>query len=71
MWEFNAVVQGYIKANTQTEKGNFASEEEKDEVFDWLMAQETKTLKTYKNKVYTWDGINFTVQKEVEFELEI
>lgn len=70
MYEFNAAVRGFIKANTTVEKGNFSSEEEKDEVFDWLMSQEIKNRKLLKNKIYLWDGINFIFQKEVLFEVE-
>lgn len=69
MYQFNAAVKGFIKANTPVEKGKFGSEEEKDEMFEWLMAQEKPSKKTLKNKVYLWDGINFIFQKEVVFEV--
>lgn len=70
MYEYNAAVRGYVKANTPVEKGKFSSEEEKDEMFDWLMSQELSSKKVLKNKIYEWDGINFIFQKEVVFEVE-
>lgn len=71
IWQFNAAVRGYIRANTpQTDKGQFKSEEEVDDIFSWLMASEIPKKKLLKNKVYLWDGVNFIFQKEVDFELE-
>lgn len=69
MYEFNASVTGFVKANTPIEKGKFSSEEERDEVFDWLLKQDTPTKEILKNKVYLWDGIDFIFQKEVIFEV--
>lgn len=70
MYEFNAAVKGFIKANTPIEKGKFSSEEERDEVFEWLLMQDTPVKKTLKNKIYLWDGVEFIFQKEVIFEVE-
>lgn len=70
MYEFNAAVRGFIKANTPVEKGKFSSEEERDEVFEWLLKQDTPKKKTLKNRVYLWDGSEFIFQKEVIFEVE-
>ena len=69
MYEFNVAVRGFIRANTPVEKGKFASEDERDDIFDWLMRQELPNKKTLKNKIYLWDGINFIFQKEVVFEV--
>jgi hypothetical protein len=70
IYEFNAAVKGYVKANTPVEKGKFSSEEERDEVFDWLIRQDLPKTRTLKNKVYLWDGVNFIFQKEVIFDVE-
>lgn len=70
MYEFNAAVRGYIKANTPVEKGKFSSEEEREDVFDWLLRQDTPKVDILKNRVYIWDGIDFIFQKEVTFEIE-
>lgn len=70
MYEYNAAVKGYVKANTPVEKGKFSSEEEKEDMFEWLMSQDLPNKKVLKNKVYIWDGVDFIFQKEVVFEVE-
>lgn len=71
IWQFNAAVKGYIKANTQKEKGQFRDEEEIDELWDWMQSQVKIYDKLLKNKVYLWDGLKFTLLKEVEFVIQI
>lgn len=70
IWQFNAAVKGYIKANTQKEKGAFESEQEKEDIFAWVLASDIPKRKELKNKVYLWDGVDFIFQKEVDFEID-
>lgn len=71
IWQFNMAVKGYIKANTQKEKGQFKDEEEIDEMFNWLISKGQTYDKLLKNKVYLWDGIKFEILKEVEFVVKV
>lgn len=69
IWQFNAAIKGYVKANTSSDPRKFNSEEEKDEMWDWLQSQETKSKKTLSSIMYVWDGLKFTVEKRVNFEV--
>lgn len=69
IWQFNSAVKGYVKANTANDPKKFSSEEEKDEMWDWLASKEKKQSKILSNIMYLWDGIQFTVEKRVQFEV--
>lgn len=69
IWQFNAAVKGYVRANSSSDPKKFSSEEEKDAMWDWLESQNTPTKKTLSSIMYIWDGFNFTVEKRVNFEV--
>lgn len=69
IWQFNAAVKGYVRANSANDPKKFSSEEEKDAMWDWLESQNTPTKKTLSSIMYVWDGVKFTVEKRVNFEV--
>lgn len=61
-------MRGWVRANTTKEKGSFESEEEKDAIFAFaLQAQGAKKKINASNKVYLWDGKEFSVDRIVHF----
>lgn len=63
VWQFNAALQGYVKANSVEDKKLSASE--KAALFDWIEADATPPMRT--SVVQGWDGRRFTVLKRVRF----
>lgn len=71
IWQFNKAVEGYIKANSSKEDKKFASKEEEDSIFDFMLnGFGIKTKTTLKNNVWLWDGTDFKIVKTVQFESE-
>lgn len=71
IWQFNTAVKGYIKANTSKEDKKFASKEEEDSIWDFMLTGfNIKTKVTLKNNIWLWDGETFNLKKSVTFESE-
>lgn len=71
IWQFNAAVKGYAKANSPEQKGKFSSAEEMDEAFAFALSDHTSLILT-TGKIYVWDdyGINLILDKTVTFFAE-
>lgn len=70
IWQFNAAVKGYVNANTPKEKGTFSSEEEKDEMFEWLQSFDLIAGQTLIGNCYEWDGKNFHLKYQSIFWID-
>ena len=64
VWQFNAVVAGYVKANSVDDDKKL-SEAEKATLFDWIEEDAVPPLRT--SVVQGWDGRRFSVQRRVQF----
>lgn len=69
IWQFNSAILGYIKANTQKNDKSFSSEKEKDSIFDFAVSSLEIKKKERLGIMYLWDGKNFTVHRQIIFEV--
>lgn len=65
MWQFNAAIEGWIKANSP-KKDNTLSESEKDDLFAWIEAANTNR-RTLKTMTYEWDGDRLLPVRRITF----
>lgn len=71
IWQFNVAVAGYVKANSSSDPKKFSSEEEKDDLFDWLLSKDTPEESFLTNRVYIWDGSAFNLERIVGFRIKV
>ena len=67
IWQFNAAVAGYVKANSASDPKKFASEEERDSMFEWLLSKDAPKQLNLTSWVYIWDGNYFSLDRVVDF----
>ena len=70
IWQFNASVAGFVKANSASDPKKFSSEEERDSMFEWLLSKDISTDLNLTNCIYIWDGINFNLERIVNFKIK-
>jgi len=67
VWEFFAALEGYVQAKSPKE-GNKLSDEDKDELWDWMERLDAPSSMILSTQTYRLDGARLVPAGMVSFE---